>query len=239
MRCFPVVVILAVHLAPASPAQDISQQKQAADSASGLPHSYAENYLIARATISPNQKFAVIYPKEPPDTFPQGKDLIISLQPFAIVGTLETKWPYFHNENHGAIKGAWSRNGSVAMITLEAKWGPQDVFLLEFRDHKLSRTTNLLAKAHNLLVADYRKAEPERYNDFFDFIFEDESESGSSFFLEDAKLVRINAKATTDPKQTAGTRAWDAGIVATWDIAQAKFTSSKVTRLFAGVRKGE
>ena len=35
----------------------------------------------------------------------------------------------------------------------------------------------------------------------------------------------------------AGMRAWDARVRATWDIAQAKFTSQEVIRLFGGVRK--
>ena len=32
------------------------------DSAEGLPDSYAKNYLVARSTMSPDKKFAVIYP---------------------------------------------------------------------------------------------------------------------------------------------------------------------------------
>ena len=68
----------------------------------------------------------------------------------------------------------WSDDGSVALITQDGKWGPHDIFLVEFKNGKLSRTTNLLAKAHDLLLPDYCKAKAERYNEYFDFIFESE-----------------------------------------------------------------
>jgi hypothetical protein len=114
--------------------------------------------------------------------------------------------------------------------------GPGDIFLLEFRGEKLERMTNLLAKSHELLLPDYRKAKLEPYNDNFDFVFEEESESAPTCRLDGTKFVRVDAKATTDPKHLPGTRAWDARFRATWDISQGKFTSKKVTRLFAGVR---
>lgn len=51
--------------------------------------------------------------------------------------------------------------------------------------------------------------------------------------------VQINATATTDPKGIPGEKVWDGKVEAVWDIPQAKFSSQKVRRLFAGVRKGD
>jgi hypothetical protein len=214
-----------------------AQAEADSDSSAGLPEAYAKNYLVAASTLSPDKKFAVIYPKRDPEEFAKGKDHIVSLAPFGILGSLDTKWPYFQHENHAGISAEWSGDSSVALVTLDSKWGPGDIFLLEFADGKLKRATNLLAKVHALLLPDYRKAKPQRYNDYFDFIFEDDSESTPVCRLDDARLVEINATATTDPKHIAGTRAWDAHVRATWDIGQAKFTSQQVTRIFGGVRK--
>jgi hypothetical protein len=72
------------------------------------------------------------------------------------------------------------------------------VFLLEFRDGKLARTTNVLPKAHDLLLPDYRKSKAEPYNDNFDFIFD--GEYGPVFKLDGANRVIINGDATTDPE---------------------------------------
>jgi len=154
----------------------------------------------------------VIYPKRDPEEFTEGRDYVVSLQPFAVVGSLDTKWPYFYHESHGGISGEWSDNGSVALITIDSKWGPGEVFLLEFADGKLKRATSLLAKIHALLVADYRKVKPQPYNHYFDFIFVDDSDSTPICRLEGTKLVQIDAAATTDPNHMTGIRAWDARV---------------------------
>ena len=207
------------------------------DSSAGLPAAYAKDYLVAASTLSPDKELAVMYPKRDPEEFAEGKNYTVSLQPFAVLGSLDTKWPYFYHENHAGISAEWSNDNSVALVTIDSKWGPGDIFLLEFADGKLKGTTNLLAKIHALLLPDYQKVKPQRYNDYFDFIFEDDSESTPVCRLDGNKLVEIDATATTDPKHMAGMRAWDARVRATWDIEQAKFTSQKVTRLFGGVRK--
>ena len=207
------------------------------DSSAGLPDQYAKNYLTAASTISPDKKFAVIYPTlEAEETAEDAnhperiKDYVVALQPFTQLGELQAKYPYFQNQNHGGISAEWSDDSSVALITLHGKWGPHEVFLLEFRDGKLAHTTNLLAKAHDLLLPDYRKSKAEPYNDNFDFIFG--GEDGPGFKLDGANRVIIDGEATTDPKGLSDHR-WSAQLKAVWNIAQAKFTEQKITRTTA------
>jgi hypothetical protein len=150
-------------------AADEEPEAAGEDSSAGLPEDYAKNYLIATSTISPDKKLAVIYPtleaEEAADDANHServKDYVVALQPFTVLGELQTKYPYFQNQNHGGINAEWSHDSSVALITLDGKWGPHDVFLLEFRDGKLTRTTNILAKAHDLLLPSYRKSKAGR-----------------------------------------------------------------------------
>jgi hypothetical protein len=215
-------------------AADEEQEAAGEDSSAGLPDSYAKNYLIAANTISPDKKFAVIYPTLESEEAAENtnhperiKDCVIVLQPFTVLGELQTKYPYFQNQNHGGISAEWSHDSSAALIALDGKWGPHDVFLLEFRDGKLARTTNILAKAHDLLLPDYRKSKAEPYNDSFDFIFG--GEDGPGFKLDGAARVLIDGDATTDPKGLSDHR-WSAQLKAVWDVAQAKFTQQKITR---------
>jgi hypothetical protein len=104
------------------------------------------------------------------------------------------------------------------------------VFLLEFRGGKLARTTNVLARAHDLLLPDYRKSRAEPYNDNFDFIFD--GEEGPVFKLDGTDRVVIDGDSTTDPKGISR-RTWRAHLKASWNIPQAKFTSPKITRTAA------
>ena len=213
-------------------AADEEPEAQGEDSSAGLPEQYARNYLIAGSAVSPDNKFAVIYPTLEAEeaaenaNHPGGvKDYIVALQPFTILGELQTKYPYFQNESHGGISADWSDDSSVALVTLDGKWGPHDVFLLEFHDGKLGRTTNILAKAHDLLLPSYRKSKAEPYNDNFDFIFDDEE--GPVFKLDGTNRVVIDGDAVTDPKGLSR-RSWRAHLKAVWNIPEAKFTSKNV-----------
>jgi hypothetical protein len=218
-------------------AADEEPETAGEDSSAGLPEQYAKNYLVAASTISPDKKFAVIYPTLEAEEAAEDanhperiKDYVVALQPFTVLGELQTKYPYFQNQNHGGISAEWSDDSSVALITLHGKWGPHEVFLLEFRDGKLARTTNILAKAHDLLLPDYRKSKAEPYNDNFDFIFG--GEDGPGFKLNGANRVIIEGDATTDPKGLSDHR-WSAQLKAVWNVAQAKFTEQKITRTTA------
>ncbi len=203
------------------------------DSSTGLPEQYAKDYLVAASTISPDKKLAVIYPTLDAEDAAKGanqrgdiKDQIVALHPFAVLGELQTKFPYFQNENHGGISAEWSNDSSVALVNLDGKWGPHDVFLLEFNGGKLARTTNILAKAHDLLLPDFSKSKAEPYNDVFDFVFDDED--GPVFKLDGSKNVLIDGDAVTDPKGISE-HGWSAHLKAVWDISQSKFTSHKIT----------
>jgi hypothetical protein len=215
-------------------AADKEPEAAGEDSSAGLPDAYAKDYLIAASTISPDKKFAVIYPTLEAEEAAENtnhperiKDHIVALQPFAVLGQLQTKYPYFQNQNHGGISAEWSDDNSVVLITLDGKWGPHDVFLLEFRDGKLARTTNILTKAHDLLLPSYRKSKAEPYNDVFDFIFD--GEEGSVFKLDGADRVVVDGDAVTDPKGISDHR-WSAHLKAAWNIAQAKFTSKSISK---------
>lgn len=82
------------------------------------------------------------------------------------------------------------------------------------------QSTNLLKKAHDLLEPDFKKARVGPVCEF-----------------ADSTHVRIRGTATTEPKGISGEKAWDGSAEVIWDIPNAKFSSQKVTRKFAGVRK--
>jgi len=205
-----------------------AQKETGADSAAGLPDNYAKNYLVARSTISPDEKFAVIYPTVDFSESKEAKDFLVALKPFRILKPLPTKFPYFQHESHGGIGDDWLKDGSAALITLDRKWGPGDIFLVEFSAGEAKRITSLLDKVTELLRPKFRAAKPkqEAYNDNYDFIFEQEEGAACSF--DGTRLVKIDTKATNDPKGMSK-HPWRFSVKAQWDIAQAKFTSQKIT----------
>src|SRR5947208_12658736 len=172
---------------PAPEPEEEQEAESETDAPTGLPDKYAKNYLIARSTISPNKKFAVIYPTDDYyQSADNAKDYLVTLQPFSILGALQAEEPYFQHQSHGGISAEWSDDSSVALITLDGKWGPRDVFLVEFHNGKPSRITNLLRKARDLLPPNGRKA----------IFIEDED---TTFQLDGTRRVVINASVQTSP----------------------------------------
>jgi sugar lactone lactonase YvrE len=200
------------------PEPEEEEAESETDSSTGLPDKYAKNYLIARSTISPNKKFAVIYPTDDYyQSADSAKDYVVTLQPFGILGALQAEEPYFQHQSHGGISGEWSDDSSVALITLDGKWGPRDVFLVEFHNGKPSRMTNILRKARDLLPANGRKA----------LFIEDE---GTTFQLDGISRVVINGSVQTSPNDLGlSPDAWNGHVKATWDVKHAKFTSNAVS----------
>lgn len=203
---------------PSPEPEEEQEAESETDSSTGLPEKYAKNYLIARRTNSPNKKFAVIYPTDDYyQSADNAKDYLVALQPFSILGALPAEEPYFQHQSHGGISAEWSDDSSVALITLDGKWGPRDVFLVEFRNGKPSRMTNILRKARDLLPANGRKA----------LFIEDED---TTFQLDGTGRVAINANVQTSPNDLGlSPDAWNGHVEATWDVKHAKFTSNAVS----------
>lgn len=203
---------------PAPEPEEDEEAESETDSSAGLPDKYAKNYLIARSTISPDKKLAVIYPTD--DYYQSSdnpKDYLVTLHPFSILGTLQAEEPYFQHQSHGGISADWSDDSSVALITLDGKWGPRDVFLVEFHNGKPSRMTNILRKARDLLPPNGRKA----------LFIEDED---TTFQLDGPSRIAIDANVNTSPNDLGlSSDAWNGHVKATWDVKPAKFTSREVS----------
>src|SRR3954469_17875086 len=87
-----------------------------------LPKEYSD-YLVAPSTISPDKRFAVIIPKvslcagddsnaspTPTPSTNRCRDYVAYLDPFAILGELETKYPEFENKSNGGISAEWRKD---------------------------------------------------------------------------------------------------------------------------------
>src|SRR3982750_4860407 len=129
-----------IHLALAMTASAVlaaDHEGGEADSGAGLPPEYGK-FLVARNTVSPDGKLALIYPKaELCDDDNEGgvgeqcKDYVVALQPFKVLAKLETDWSHFQNKSNGGMNAQWSNDSSVALVVLVHKWGPGDIFLFE------------------------------------------------------------------------------------------------------------
>src|SRR6266498_94831 len=201
---------------PAPEPEEEEEAESETGSSAGLPDKYAKNYLIARSTMSPDKKFAVIYPTDDYyQSADNAKDYVVALEPFRILGALQAEEPYFQHQSHGGISAEWSDDSSLALITLDGKWGPRDAFLVEFHNGKPSRMTNIQRKVRDLLPPGCRQV----------IFIED-----TTFQLEGTSRVAIDANVNTSPNDLGlSPDTWRGHVEATWDIKQARFTSKEVS----------
>ncbi len=197
------------------------------------PANLKKNFLVAAGSTSPDGRFAVIFPTLESSEAKDAKDYVVALRPFRIVTELKTRWPYFQNQSNSGTTTEWLRDGTAALVTIESKWGPGDIFLLEFREGQLARETDLGARIRQVLLPDFKAAKAERYNDENEFVLEPDGSSASVKFGPGG-AVRIRCLGSTDPKGMGGSRSWKGRLVAEWSVAQGRFARQKVTRLAVG-----
>ncbi len=107
----------------------------------GYPDAFSTDYFLPKDTVSPNGKYGLIFPDRELSVNP-GRDFIVALDPPQILTLLETDEPEFEGMSHGGYSLEWSGDSSVALVTLDGKWGPRDflsVLRLEPRFGALAR----------------------------------------------------------------------------------------------------
>ena len=151
----------------------------------GYPDYFNLRYVVDPSSVSPNHQFALIYPTRAAsfETAGPRENFLVALNPFRIVGGIETKEPYFDGENHSGFSATWSPDSSVVLVQIDAKWGPRSEHLIELREGRITRQTDLAAEVRKLLQPDFRRAKVERYNEYYDFVF-DAGLTGGGFALE-------------------------------------------------------
>jgi hypothetical protein len=196
----------------------------------GYPDQFHLHFVFPKNTLSPNGKYGVIFPDRTLGETENDSlhNFVVLLEPSQILTELATESPEFEGKSHGGYEVEWTADSSVMLITLEAKWGPGEFFLVELQDGKVSRTTNLDQKIRQLIKPEYLKTHAKADNQSYDFIYEYQESEAGFCKLESPTRVKVDAYFTDDPK---GDNPWRARLRATWDIPGAKFAQQRVTRL--------
>jgi hypothetical protein len=195
----------------------------------GYPDAFSLDYILEKDTLSPNGKYGFIYADVVLYEMDErlARNFIVALDPPQVLAVLDVESPDFENKSHGGHSIEWSSDSSVALVTLESKWGPGDFILVEIQNGRVKRMTDLGTRIRQLFKRDYERT---RRHDQDYLTFEYQESEAEFCKLEGSKFVQIDAYATNDPKGFEED-IWRARLRATWDIANGKFTQQKVTRI--------
>jgi len=156
LACISLLVALA-HAGSSFESTDDTVDFRGPDVRPGYPDLFHVHFVFPKDTLSPNGKYGVIFPDRTLGEMENDSlhNFVVSLDPSQILAELDTESPEFEGKSHGGYEVEWSEDSSVALITLEAKWGPGEFFLIELQDGKVSRTTNLDKKIRQLIEPEY------------------------------------------------------------------------------------
>ena len=199
------------------------------------------DYQILPRSMSPDQKYAFIYPKRSRlYELPRIRLCLVTLRPFRVLSEVPIHGRSLAANAHGYYTVNWASDASASVFIVGAKWGPAQVWLGQLRDEKVAKLTNLTRAVQQQVLPDYKKSHAPRYNDYYDFIFEggDQwtvSDDGLSTLqrgwdLDSAGHVIIDTVCTTDPKEIEPHR-WAVRFKGTWDVASGKFAQKALIRI--------
>lgn len=103
--------------------------------------------------------------------------------------------------------------------------GPEKVWVLQLRDGNIAKETDLTAAVRQQVLPDFKKSHAARYNEYYDFVFDEEREDTAGWKLDDQGHVIIDTMCTTDPKELDAHR-WAVCFKGNRDIATGEFSTS-------------
>lgn len=204
-----------------------------------FPAAY-KDYQILPGTVSPDQRYAFIYPKRSRlDEVRKCGLFLAALKPFAVLSQMPLGGSPLEGNGHGYYAANWAKDSSAAVFIAGRKWGPDKVWVLQLRDGKVARRSDLTAAVRKQVLPDFKKSRAERYNEYCDFIFASEDrwtrvDSGTlaerGWNLDERGHVMIDCTCTTDPNDLVPHH-WTVRFKGTWDISIGTFIQKKFTRI--------
>ncbi|PYL52736.1 MAG: hypothetical protein DMF29_10385 [Verrucomicrobia bacterium] len=187
-----------------------------------------KDYQILPGTVSPDRQYGLIYPKRSRLYELASYGLYLAqLKPFRVVTKIPLRYSNLASNAHGSYAVDWAKDSSAVVVVEGIKWGPDKVFLVPLHDRKAGKRVDLTAEVRKQLQPDFNAAHTDRYNGFFDFIFDDEIPG--TWQMKDGTVI-IQCMCTTDPKGLEG-HSWTATFKGIWDIAKGRFVQHEVTRV--------
>lgn len=193
------------------------------------PENLRKNYVVAEGSASPDGKRAAILPKGEyfMENEREAKNYLVELAPFRLLGAIATKTPTFTGQNHGGLSVLWRTDASAAIVTLQSKWGPGEIYVCRLAEGKIAQQVDLGAKVRALLLPALQRSKAAPYNDTYAFILESEYEPVT---FSSTGTVTVDIVGNTNPKATPNTRSWKARLRAEFDPASGKFLRQKIDR---------
>ncbi len=207
-----------------------------------FPAAY-KDYQILPGTVSPDQQYALIYPKRSRlYELPHYGLSLVALKPFRVISELPLGDSNLAENARCYFESKWAKNSSTVVMIAGIRWGPGTVSVTALREGKVVKQTELTAEVRRLVQADFQKSHAKPYNDYYEFVFTPYYASKGELIvvpknpkqqgwdLDGAGCVQIDCVGTTDPKNIDPS-SWTVHFTGVWDISASRFRQKKLVRI--------
>ena len=140
-------------------AQEASPGKAAVPSNADIP----AGYEIGEKSLSPNGRFAILYPIRGDDTAELPSNLLVCLKPYSVLTRIGTEGGCWQGARDQPL-AKWNGNSIVA-IWIAARWGIKDLAIYEIEADEIKRIQPVWRRVWLLFDRDFRERFLSKYPD--------------------------------------------------------------------------
>lgn len=184
-----------------------------------------KDYEIGEKTVSPDGRFAVLYPLRdaPIDADDHySPNLLVRLKPYAVIATVEKDG--LPQNVTTELNAAWNGNSTVAIWEYR-RWGIIDLNIYEIENDKLKRAEPVMREAKKYFQRDIRARLLKKYpkeSETIIFLSGDNKPTPGPDFKFDGRKLLLDLAADNKPNLAGGPH-WTAELHAIWNLDTGKF----------------
>ena len=218
------VVALALGCAGLAPATAQVPSGDAAPPAAATTDPLAAKHDVLKWTISPNGRYGIAIIDPEIEEVPHARCFLVTLKPERVIATLAKSDLPAEDKVH--LKTSWSRDSRVVLVDCGHARNAIDVQLIEIRDDRVIRQTDLLAPIQAQFEASFRKSGAPPIHPSIAFHGRGHPDEWSM----DAKATRVKVRVYAESGAKEGEEPWFRLFRGVWSIPQRKWLSQELTR---------
>jgi hypothetical protein len=187
---------------------------------------WAGLYKIDLESISPDQNWAVLVPKDAQT----GGNYLVHLPDFAQLFDLPTIGIFDDGSREGGLIVHWAKDSSAAVAFTSGKFGAESIFIVV--PGSPGYIIDLEHEIRREMQADFQASKAEPWNGNFDYYLDDGA--ANSWTINNSGRVIVDCQGDSNPRQHLGRISWIGHFQGLYDIRTEKFTTKSYKRIFCG-----
>jgi hypothetical protein len=215
MKALIFVLVICLVTVVTVRANETSRGGATIQSAADIP----KGYEVGEKSLSPNGRFAILYPIRGDDSAELPPNLLVCLKPYSVltrIGTEGGRW----QGARGQPLAKWNGNSIVA-IWVAARWGMEDLAIYEIEADEIKQIQPVWRQVRILFDRDFRERFLSKYPDEKGsgviFVSQDDVPGSKPEFEFKGRKMLLNLFADNKPNLST-TPHWTASLHAVWNL---------------------